>query len=40
LTLIVVPILYTLFIRDTGKVETDIEAELADKPLHPTVVHP
>jgi multidrug efflux pump subunit AcrB len=40
LTLIVVPILYTLFIRDTAKAETDIEAELADKPLHPGVVHP
>src|SRR5258707_11990358 len=39
LTLIVVPILYTVLIRDTGKAETDIDAELADKPLHPAVVH-
>jgi multidrug efflux pump subunit AcrB len=39
LTLIVVPILYTLFIRDTGKSEFDIDAELADKPLPPSVVH-
>jgi hypothetical protein len=32
LTLIVVPILYTVLIRDTGKPEHDIEAELRDTP--------
>jgi multidrug efflux pump subunit AcrB len=31
LTLIVVPILFTLFMRERGKSEIDIEAELADK---------
>ena len=32
LTLFVVPILYTLLIRDRGQQEVDIEAELADEP--------
>jgi HAE1 family hydrophobic/amphiphilic exporter-1 len=30
LTLIVVPILFTLFIRDRGKKEVDIDKELVD----------
>jgi multidrug efflux pump subunit AcrB len=39
LTLIVVPVLYTLLIRDTGKPEHDIEAELRDTPLLPNPAH-
>jgi multidrug efflux pump subunit AcrB len=33
LTLFVVPILFTLFIRERGKSEIDIDAELADSPV-------
>ncbi len=33
LTLIVVPILFTLFMRDRGKSEIDLDAELADAPV-------
>jgi multidrug efflux pump subunit AcrB len=37
LTLLIVPILYTLLMRDRSHSEVDIDAELADKPLNDSV---
>ena len=40
LTLFVVPILFTLLIRDATEPEVDVDAELEDKPAHPPALSP
>src|SRR5437763_5587114 len=40
LTLIVVPVLFTLLIRERPEAEPDIDAELADRPAHARTLVP